>query len=970
MSVRKSALGFILPSIDSAWLPSSAGSGIEAFVNRIPVLSIVLLAFAGAPTSAQTWSTFPIASEIAPRNYTAVYDSSRDRLIAFGGEAGDYEGIDVLEMSIPAWSVLRIPRGPTSRTDHASVLDEPNRRLIVVGGGLNADVWELTLENPVGWHLLSPGGATPGGWSGHTAILDRPRNRVLVFGGARAPNQPYSNEVWELTLAPALEWHLLATAGGAPPGRRDHAAIYDPVRERMIVCDGTSAIGALQDVWELSLSGTPTWNTIAVPGAAPEARAGHAVAYDPPRDRMLLATGRTNAGVWIEDLWTLDLGASPAWTQIEGPEDSGPTGRFRSVATYDSRRERLVLFGGRDSLRDQHDTWSRSLASPTANWSLLSPDWGERPLDGSTFATDEVGQRLFAFSGGTTNDQWVASLGDPTPAWKRLAPPGGAPSPRAAPVEVFDSRRNRLVLFSGRSSTPTEYHRDVWTLLLEPGASWQPLFVAGTIPPGRWEGSAAYDSLRDRMVVLLGEGGISPTTGNRHDLGDVHALAFQGTTPTWSEIIPGGPPARHNAGITVDRASNRMIVFGGAKHTLRFAPNDALGDTWSFDLAQDTWQLLSPTGTPPSPRWGAARADDPLQDGIGVFGGMAFNNWLQDCRRLALDPPGWSDMPSLPANAVRGVALYDRTGSRVVVAIGSAAWVYEFPPPPPPPSLLVDCPPTQTWDEGSILPLDFPMETDLPGAQFVDYTVTCDRAWPGFPLQGYVTIVGQGSAHVGIPVPDSAAVGVVTLGFRANLRGDPRGWDSCGVRLHDVTTATTVSPVRVDTRFDRVVVTWFTPDHFPPPFLVERRAEDDVSWIPEGPVIVQSQGRLVFEDKSVVAGKRYAYRLDAQVNGPGSGPFFAEVVVDVPPASLALRGALPNPAVRDVVLDLALASDAPATLELFDMQGRMVVSRTVHLGPGDHRVNVTAGASLRAGVYLARLTQEAQRITAKVVFVP
>ena len=934
-------------------------------------IAVVLLMLGGVglliPPPALAWSVFPIAPEIAPRNYTAVYDSAQDRLVAFGGEAGDYDGVDVLPLgTYPAWSVLRVPRGPSSRADHASVLDPERQRLLVIGGGLHSDVWELSLSPYPTWQELNPGGEDPAGWSGHSAVYDPVRDRVLVFGGAR-PGEDYGNEVWELTLSPTLAWHRVTTAGGTPPSRRDHGAIYDPVGDRMIVCDGASANGVLQDVWSLSLGGTPVWNAIPVPGTTPAGRSGHGVTYDPVRGRMLLFSGRTDPGVWMRELWALELDASPAWTQLSGPQSCRvPTGRFRSVLLYDSRRDRILAFGGRDSLGHRRDAPTLALSTATC-WGDSLREWGDRPADGAVFASDANGQRLLAFGGGGTNEAWSASLDDPAPTWRRVAPPGPAPRARDGASLAFDARRNRLLLFSGEEAST--YYRDSWALSLGPSPAWEELHPGGVIPPGRFLGGAAYDSVRDRMIVLAGRGGRYPT-GNLYDLGDVHALSLS-SAGSWNEIIPGGPPPRLNFGMTVDRMRNEVIVFGGAVDELRFGPWLALGDVWKLDLAQDTWQQIVPSGAALSARWGAAMADDPSSDGIGVFSGMSFSTWLSDCRRLTVDPAEWNPAPSLPLNEsiVRGVALYSRDGSRIVLADETKAWMHAFPPPPPPPFLLVDCPDTQSWTKGGILPLAFALQTDLPGTQTADWEVKCDRAWPGFPLVGYSLLSGSGSAQVGIPVPDSAASGVVTLAFRAVVRGDPRANDSCEVRLRDEMTAIDVSFIQATVSSEHVVLSWFATDRAPDPFDLERRTEN-TSWEWLANVTANDQGWITYEDVAVAGGTRYAYQL-SQDDGQGGRVFFGETTVEVPMANLSLRAPHPLPGSLEIVVDVVLPTASRAVLELFDVRGRMLATQDVGgFGAGSRRIVVDAKGVLRAGLYLVRLSQDGERLTTKVVLAP
>ena len=106
---------------------------------------------------------------------------------------------------------------------------------------------------------------------GHTAIFDPVRNRMIVYGGDQA-----SPDLWEMTLGADVRWEPLTVTGPSPPAHSRHTAIYDPIRDRMIVFggDGTS------DVWALSLAEPMAWTRLDATGATPMPRTGHTAIYD------------------------------------------------------------------------------------------------------------------------------------------------------------------------------------------------------------------------------------------------------------------------------------------------------------------------------------------------------------------------------------------------------------------------------------------------------------------------------------------------------------------------------------------------------------------------------------------------------------------------------------------------------------------------------------------------------------------
>jgi hypothetical protein len=128
---------------------------------------------------------------------------------------------------------------------------------------------------------------------------------------------------------------------------------------------------------------------------------------------------------------------------------------------------------------------------------------------------------------------------------------------------------------------------------------------------------------------------------------------------------------------------------------------------------------------------------------------------------------------------------------------------------------------------------------------------------------------------------------------------------------------------------------------------------------------VSGSDRLVIEDRNVVPGARYGYRLVAWDGGQETT--LDPVWVTVPlPAALSLAGAYPNPSDHGIQVKFSLPGDQRATLELFDLKGRQIVSREVgSLGAGEHVVPLADRHSLPAGVYLVRLTQGRRALIAK-----
>jgi hypothetical protein len=147
------------------------------------------------------------------------------------------------------------------------------------------------------------------------------------------------------------------------------------------------------------------------------------------------------------------------------------------------------------------------------------------------------------------------------------------------------------------------------------------------------------------------------------------------------------------------------------------------------------------------------------------------------------------------------------------------------------------------------------------------------------------------------------------------------------------------------------------------------RAGVDGGWQVLGEATVDGSGTAAYDDRTVVSGTRYGYRVTW---GPeGAAQQGGETWVDVPGYALALAGAQPNPAVgSDLRVAFTLPDATPAALELLDVAGRRIARREVGtLGAGRHVEPVSPGQRVAAGLYWLRLTQGGQTRSARTVVV-
>lgn len=509
--------------------------------------------------------------------HAAVWDSERNRLLIFGGNAAgagrsnDLWAYTPIADTVGTWQVLTAngaAGAPPKRHRAAMAWDAQTNRLLLFGGdgsgGRRNDLWQWT--EAAGWKQLTADGASgaPPDRVFHAAVWDAQASRLLIFGGY---DGSYRNDLWQ--YASAGGWTLLTADGadGSPHGRLGHGAAWDTQSNRLLVFGGFAGY-RYNDVWQYTASGG--WRQPVPDGNAgpPLARDAHTAAWDTQRDRMLVFGGMAgDDNLFRKDLWSF---ASPGGWQRLVPDDAvgAPPRRGSSAATWDTQANRLLVFGGfhveGTDFYTLNDLWAYSSDS---GWKLLPDQGGDgppQPRHSHVAVWDAQGQRLIVFGGSNYNDLWAYTAAG---SWQRLTPQGapGAPAPRSAAVGAWDSEGNRLLVFGGALTPATaDYYNDLWQYTAAGG--WQQLTAngaPGSPPPRRWA-AGAWDGQRRRLLVF--GGGESPFRSDLWeytDAGGWRVLTTEGAV--------GGPPPRSGHTAVWDAQRRRLLVHGGHKGGTRYA---------------------------------------------------------------------------------------------------------------------------------------------------------------------------------------------------------------------------------------------------------------------------------------------------------------------------------------------------------------------------------------------------------------
>lgn len=792
--------------------------------------------------------------------------------------------------------------------------------------------------------------------SDHEVVLDPVRRRMLVIHAAAEVDDP-SNGVWAIPLDGPSVWCRFATAGTAPTDLASPGAAYDPVRDRILVFGGWNSTS---DVWSLSLGGTPTWSLLATSGMPPSARHGHAFVYDPVRDRMIVFGGDTDYGNPQNDVWSLSLSGTPAWTQL-APSGPLPVPRSDLMSIYDPIRDRLLVFGGFDNSVGSgfHDVWALSLVPGSEGWSQLTP--GGITLTGWYYAAssfyDPVRDRMVVFG----SPSFLALNLSPSPSWAGVRTQAG---PQGRPPDVYGRRAigdpvgDRLIAYGG-GLNGSDYN-DTWQLNFSGTPTWSPL-TPPAWPAGRSEHVAVFDGARARMII---QGGGASGSDYCCDPIDSPTWAYDLELETWTTLdasIPRPRPEMDNAAI-VDPVRNRMILSGALTSSGSLSPTLYLS---ALDLSGGGWTHLTPTGVEPVWRNGHSAIYDDALDRMLIFGGFNYQagGALNDVWALSLSSLTWQQLhPSgtLPPGSEDHIAIYDPGGNRMVVfgvttqaqtwelsLGGSPAWHRIVTASDPTSPFIVRAAIRDPYRNRAVVigTTYLPWRTDTWALNF-----SGPPAWRQLATSGIPPAHFENSRAIYDPVRDRMLVSF----------GELTPSSLWGLNFSDSPTPTLVSVVNAEALPGFARVTWQVSSGSAG-FAVERCSVDE-PWRTIGNVFVDVAGRVVFEDRGVRAGVRYGYRLT------GAGVSGGETWLDIPLAlQLSLRGAVPNPSPPVLSISFTLPTGAPAYLEVVDAAGRRVASREVGaLGAGPHVLGFDR-PPLAPGIYVVRLTQGARRLTARAV---
>ncbi|MEL7001415.1 MAG: kelch repeat-containing protein [Bacteroidota bacterium] len=273
-------------------------------------------------------------------------------------------------------------------------------------------------------------------------------NAIFLFGGFCSLDKNKLNDLWKYD---GQGW-VRITNDNPPPVRSGHSMVYDSFNNRLLVFGGKNEKGdLLNDLWSWDGS---DWEMLSTDGPRP--RQSQRMVINSNNGDIFMFGGSNTEGKALNDTWVFRNGT---WIEIES--ENVPPARLQHTMSYDSKRNRVVLFGGFERTeKGKHifgDTWEWQ---STEGWILReNSDRMARDHHAMTYDLKTEGTILFGgYKDGYLGDTWHWN-GE---KWQELKITG--PSARAGkPGLIFDSNNGVVILFGGwdKSNEPL---MDLWQI--------------------------------------------------------------------------------------------------------------------------------------------------------------------------------------------------------------------------------------------------------------------------------------------------------------------------------------------------------------------------------------------------------------------------------------------------------------------------------------------------------------------------
>jgi len=517
------------------------------------------------------WTAVESAEHPSPRHYSGIaYDSSRDRVVLYGGAAYEEDGItpihfsDTWELEGSQWT--RVIADTPKVIKPLLEYDATAKKVVLIGTSDTGTIVMYTYDGDA--HAWNPVTLTADKLptcvdEGHLVYQEH-RGRLLFFGGLCTSGTPQGEESWEYD---GSGW-VKQIAGNVSRGF-GQAVAYDPLRDQIVSYGGNNVISAAVSAATFVLRDGIWFG--AGTSRRPLPRSLATFVTDPVSNTIWMFGGlEENSSYFYVDQWGFRGGQ---WYYIP-TSDSSPVACDSPLAVFDTNRSRLVLTCSSTEIYEYDGT----------AWKGFS-NLDEIP-DSRRFAAmvyDDNLKKTVLFGGFTNNnyrnDTWTW---DGT-KWEELdIRQDDRPHHRGLMTMWYDPLQKKTILYGGigRGNVNQKVTRfgDMWAFN---GTTWSELTVPET-PGPRLGPQIAVQPLTGKVLLFGGLRVEQLDDDAIRQFFDNDTWEWDGAASRWTRLAPArSPDARENGALAWDPAAAELVLFGG------YAKGFYLSDLWVWN--GETW---------------------------------------------------------------------------------------------------------------------------------------------------------------------------------------------------------------------------------------------------------------------------------------------------------------------------------------------------------------------------------------------
>lgn len=334
-------------------------------INSRPFLMIMLICLFTLSSFSQKKSALTTEKVVAAANSECdkstmkpanaldmfYHEKLKKLILVNGGPERGKSATDLLELwewKGNCWALLKPAANAPRWRNFASLAYDSKRGVMVLYGGLQslevqfAETWEWDGKKWTRFDAKGPGLREAAGMT-----FDVKRNQILFFGGAQGDNTMGDTWAWD-----GKNWKLISETG--PTSRFPAGFVYDSKRELTMLFGGhrfsSRGMETFGDTW---MWDGKSWKESVVQNSPPKRDGGRTV-FDSKRKQVVLFGGiQIGSSVnYLNDTWIWN---GENWTEIK---TESPLGRGHHAMAYDSKRDRVIIFGGTRKMGETlNDTW-------------------------------------------------------------------------------------------------------------------------------------------------------------------------------------------------------------------------------------------------------------------------------------------------------------------------------------------------------------------------------------------------------------------------------------------------------------------------------------------------------------------------------------------------------------------------------------------------------------------------------------